>query len=636
MIAYTREHLANFKTPRSVEFLDALPRNPGGKVVKPQLREKSLMDLDFRRRDRWRSGPRSATSSPPTRSTFPTKSYDTAEGFEQHRRWDKVLFDAGLSVITWPEKYGGRDATLLQWVVYEEEYFRAGAPGRASANGTSMLAPTLFAHGTEEQLDRVLPKMASGEEIWAQAWSEPESGSDLASLRSTATKTDGGWLLNGQKIWSSRAPFGDRAFGLFRSDPEAAAAQGPDLLHVRPEGRRRHRPADRPARRRHRVRRDLPRRRVRARRRRDRRRARRLARRDEHVEQRARHVAAQPRPVPRAGRAARRAVEGQSRSGLRRPGRRRVDQGAGLPAAHLRHRDPARRRRRARRRVVGDQGVLVGPRRRAAPDRAGPARRRRRAGRLLDRRACCSRSAARSTRAPTRFSATSSPSGCWACPGSKGRSELRSRRTAARLRRQHRRRARRGRRARGGAGLGRGRHRPGPQGVGDSWPTSASPRWRCPRSTTASTRTRSTSWSPRSGSGRWCVPGPVTESIAVAPVLLADDERCGRTGGRRTDRHRRAAAARAARRRRRLGRADPGRRATVRCATAVAGARHESVDPSRKLFDVTASGDAAAGRRRTRLRVRRAGHRRAAGRRGPGACWTPRSTTPSSAASSAG
>ena len=271
VIAYTREHLANFKAPRSVEFLDVLPRNPGGKVVKPQLREMSLMDLNFRRRDRWRSRPRSATSSRPTGDSFPTKSYDTAEGFEQHRRWDKVLFDAGLSVITWPEKYGGRDATLLQWVVYEEEYFRAGAPGRASANGTSMLAPTLFAHGTEEQLDRVLPKMASGEEIWAQAWSEPESGSDLASLRSTATKTDGGWLLNGQKIWSSRAPFGDRAFGLFRSDPEAAAPQGPDLLHVRPEGRRHHRPADRPARRRHRVRRDLPRRRLRARRRRDRR-----------------------------------------------------------------------------------------------------------------------------------------------------------------------------------------------------------------------------------------------------------------------------------------------------------------------------------------------------------------------------
>jgi alkylation response protein AidB-like acyl-CoA dehydrogenase len=158
--------------------------------------------------------------------SFPTKSYDTADGFEQHRRWDKVLYDAGLSVITWPEKYGGRDTTLLQWVVFEEEYFRAGAPGRASANGTSMLAPTLFAHGTEEQLDRVLPKMASGEEIWAQAWSEPESGSDLASLRSTATRTDGGWLLNGQKIWSSRAVFGEKAFGLFRSDPDAERHRG--------------------------------------------------------------------------------------------------------------------------------------------------------------------------------------------------------------------------------------------------------------------------------------------------------------------------------------------------------------------------------------------------------------------------
>ena len=160
------------------------------------------------------------------RSCFPTKSYDTAEGFTQHRKWDRVLHDAGLSVITWPKPYGGRDAPLLHWLVFEEEYFHAGAPGRASANGTSMLAPTLFAHGTEEQRMRVLPKMASGEEIWAQAWSEPESGSDLASLRATATRTDGGWLLNGQKIWSSRAPFGDRAFGLFRSDPAAERHRG--------------------------------------------------------------------------------------------------------------------------------------------------------------------------------------------------------------------------------------------------------------------------------------------------------------------------------------------------------------------------------------------------------------------------
>ena len=183
------------------------------------------MDLDFdEATEEFRAEVRDFLEA--NKRSFPTKSYDTADGFEQHRRWDKVLYDAGLSVITWPQKYGGRDATLLAWVVFEEEYFRAGAPGRASANGTSMLAPTLFAHGTEEQLDRVLPKMASGEEIWAQAWSEPESGSDLASLRSTATRTDGGWLLNGQKIWSSRAVFGEKAFGLFRSDPDAERHRG--------------------------------------------------------------------------------------------------------------------------------------------------------------------------------------------------------------------------------------------------------------------------------------------------------------------------------------------------------------------------------------------------------------------------
>ena len=105
------------------------------------------MDLDFdQSADEFRTEVRDFLAA--NRADFPTESYDTAEGFEQHRRWDKILFDAGLSVISWPERYGGRDASLLQWVVYEEEYFHAGAPGRASANGTSMLAPTLFAHGT--------------------------------------------------------------------------------------------------------------------------------------------------------------------------------------------------------------------------------------------------------------------------------------------------------------------------------------------------------------------------------------------------------------------------------------------------------------------------------------------------------
>ncbi|MET7602244.1 acyl-CoA dehydrogenase family protein [Streptomyces avermitilis] len=149
----------------------------------------------------------------------PLPSLETEEGFAAHRVWEAELAADRWSVVSWPAAYGGRDAGLLRWLVFEEEYYAAGAPGRVGQNGISLLAPTLFDHGTEEQRARVLPPMASGEVIWAQAWSEPESGSDLASLTSKAVRTDGGWLVNGQKTWSSRAAFADRAFGLFRSEP---------------------------------------------------------------------------------------------------------------------------------------------------------------------------------------------------------------------------------------------------------------------------------------------------------------------------------------------------------------------------------------------------------------------------------
>ncbi len=152
----------------------------------------------------------------------PLPSLETARGFAAHREWERRLFADRWSAVSWPEEYGGRGASILQWLIFEEEYYAAGAPGRVSQNGISLLAPTLFEHGTEEQRARVLGPMASGEVIWAQAWSEPESGSDLASLRATAARTDGGWLLNGLKTWSSRAAFADRAFGLFRSDPDTA------------------------------------------------------------------------------------------------------------------------------------------------------------------------------------------------------------------------------------------------------------------------------------------------------------------------------------------------------------------------------------------------------------------------------
>jgi alkylation response protein AidB-like acyl-CoA dehydrogenase len=156
----------------------------------------------------------------------PLPSMDTAEGFAAHREWEARLADARLSVVAWPAEYGGRDVSLLQWVLFEEEYYAAGAPGRVSQNGIFLLAPTLFAHGTDEQRKRLLPRMARGEDIWAQAWSEPEAGSDLAAIRSSAVRTEGGWLLSGQKTWSSRATYADRGFGLFRTDPAAERHRG--------------------------------------------------------------------------------------------------------------------------------------------------------------------------------------------------------------------------------------------------------------------------------------------------------------------------------------------------------------------------------------------------------------------------
>ena len=112
----------------------------------------------------------------------PLPSMDTADSFSAHQQWEATLAEARWSVVSWPERYGGLGASLVEWVIFEEEYYRAGAPGRVSQNGIFLLAPIVFDHGTPEQRDRFLPMMATGEHVWAQAWSEPEAGSDLADL----------------------------------------------------------------------------------------------------------------------------------------------------------------------------------------------------------------------------------------------------------------------------------------------------------------------------------------------------------------------------------------------------------------------------------------------------------------------
>jgi alkylation response protein AidB-like acyl-CoA dehydrogenase len=150
----------------------------------------------------------------------PLPSPDTPAGNIAHRAWEARLADAGLAAVSWPVVHGGRAAPPLHALLFDEEYFAAGAPVRIGQNGLFLLAPTLLAHGTAEQCARILPPMARGEQVWAQAWSEPSAGSDLASLRSRARPVDGGWVLSGQKTWSSRAVVADRAFGLFRSSGE--------------------------------------------------------------------------------------------------------------------------------------------------------------------------------------------------------------------------------------------------------------------------------------------------------------------------------------------------------------------------------------------------------------------------------
>jgi alkylation response protein AidB-like acyl-CoA dehydrogenase len=151
---------------------------------------------------------------------------DTREGFALHLEWERLLFEHRWAVVSWPEEYGGRNASLWEWLLFEEEYYRAGGPQRVTQNGIFLLAPTVFELGTTEQQDTILPRMAAADDLWCQGWSEPNAGSDLASITSRATKVDGGWVLNGQKTWTTRGAFCTHLFGLFRSDPASERHKG--------------------------------------------------------------------------------------------------------------------------------------------------------------------------------------------------------------------------------------------------------------------------------------------------------------------------------------------------------------------------------------------------------------------------
>tara|TARA_R110001599_G_scaffold242682_7_gene442423 strand:+ start:3459 stop:4622 length:1164 start_codon:yes stop_codon:yes gene_type:complete len=162
----------------------------------------------------------------------PLQTFDTEEGFQQHREWEATLNQGRWGMVTWPEALGGRGCDLIEWLIFEEEYYRARAPLRVNQNGIFLLGPTLMEYGTEEQKARFLPAMAEGRDVWAQGWSEPGAGSDMAAIRSTAQLQGDKYIINGQKTWSTRAVWADWLFGMFRTDPDSERHRGLTFILV--------------------------------------------------------------------------------------------------------------------------------------------------------------------------------------------------------------------------------------------------------------------------------------------------------------------------------------------------------------------------------------------------------------------
>src|SRR6266849_3732340 len=158
---------------------------------------------------------------------------DEAEGeWDARIRWHRKLNEGGWMAINWPREYGGRGASILQNIIYHEELERAGTSAPFTGFGISLLGPTLIHWGTDEQKRRYLPKILTAEEIWCQGYSEPNSGSDLASLQTRAVEDGDDFVVNGQKIWTSMAHHADMCILLTRTDPNAPKHKGISCLLV--------------------------------------------------------------------------------------------------------------------------------------------------------------------------------------------------------------------------------------------------------------------------------------------------------------------------------------------------------------------------------------------------------------------
>ena len=155
----------------------------------------------------------------------PNAALSGEEAIDWGRRWQAKLADARMVAIAWPQSVGGRGATPVEVALYNMEYARAGAPQPVNRVGINLVGPTLLAHGTPAQQQRWLPSILDASEIWCQLFSEPDAGSDLASLRTRAEPAAGGWLVTGEKVWTSYAGFAKWGIALVRTNPEIDGAR---------------------------------------------------------------------------------------------------------------------------------------------------------------------------------------------------------------------------------------------------------------------------------------------------------------------------------------------------------------------------------------------------------------------------
>jgi alkylation response protein AidB-like acyl-CoA dehydrogenase len=168
------------------------------------------------------------------KTAFAIEFFANEEGEEWAKRlaWHKKMHAAGWIAIQYPKQYGGRGASITQQYIYDEELNRAGAPQLVNSQGIGLVGPTVMHWGTEAQRQRYLPKMLAAEEIWCQGYSEPGSGSDLASLQTRAVEDGDDFVVNGQKVWTSDAHHADMCFLLVRTEPTAPKHKGISYLLV--------------------------------------------------------------------------------------------------------------------------------------------------------------------------------------------------------------------------------------------------------------------------------------------------------------------------------------------------------------------------------------------------------------------